>query len=331
MLQAIPKKEDEFEIIESYFKGLTAQDGVFLGIGDDAAILNLFPDPNSQLVVATDTLVENIHFPSNAHSYQIAQRALCVNLSDMAAMGAIPQWFTLSLSLPRKLATNSWLKGFSSGLAEVADEFKCSLIGGDTTSGSLSISITMLGEVPCGSAITRGGANDGDFIYVSGALGDGAAALSVLQGNKTIESISSERLLKRFYRPEPKIEFGIKLRDVASACIDISDGLVADLEHICRSSCVSANVRTKDIPINNDVKSQWGFDSMKWALFGGDDYHLCFTVPEHLTEKVDGWSADGLSDLKQIGRMTCCEDGVPQVFLDGSTVAQENRGFDHFA
>ena len=117
MLQTIPKKEDEFEIIESYFKGLTAQDGVLLGIGDDAAILNLLPDLKNQLVVATDTLVEHIHFPSNADSYQIAQRALCVNLSDMAAMGANPRWFTLSLSLPRKLATNPWLKGFSAGLA----------------------------------------------------------------------------------------------------------------------------------------------------------------------------------------------------------------------
>ena len=330
MLQTIPKKEDEFEIIESYFKGLTAQDGVFLGIGDDAAILNLLPDLNNQLVVATDTLVEHIHFPSNADSYQIAQRALCVNLSDMAAMGANPRWFTLSLSLPRKLATNSWLKGFSAGLAEVADEFKCSLVGGDTTSGALSISITMLGEVPSGSAITRSGANDGDFIYVSGALGDGAAALSVIQGNKNKQIIESERLLKRFYRPEPKIEFGIKLRDVASACIDISDGLVADLEHICRSSGVSAYVSTRDVPINDDVKILCDAGSLEWALFGGDDYHLCFTVPKHLCELVDGWSADGSLDLKQIGRMTSCKDGVPQVFLDGSIVIQENRGFDHF-
>lgn len=330
MLQTIPKKEDEFEIIESYFKGLTAQDGVFLGIGDDAAILDISATPKHQLVVATDTLVENIHFPSSAVSYQIAQRALCVNLSDIAAMGAIPRWFTLSLSLPRKLANNSWLKGFSSGLAEVADEFKCSLIGGDTTSGALSISITMLGEVPPGSAITRGGANDGDFIYVSGALGDGAAALSVIQGNKINNKIDSERLLSRFYRPEPKIEFGLKLRDVASACIDISDGLVADLEHICRSSGVSANVNTSDVPIKDDVRSQWGGNCVKWALFGGDDYHLCFTVPEHLTEIVDSWSADGLSDLKKIGRMTRCNDGVPQVFLDGAAVVQQNKGFDHF-
>jgi thiamine-monophosphate kinase len=245
-------------------------------------------------------------------------------------MGANPRWFTLSLSLPRKLATNSWLKGFSAGLAEVADEFKCSLVGGDTTSGALSISITMLGEVPSGSAITRGGAKDGDFIYVSGALGDGAAALSVIQGNKNKEKIDSERLLRRFYRPEPKIEFGIKLRDVASACIDISDGLVADLGHICRSSGVSANVKTHDVPINDDVRTLCGLDSMEWALFGGDDYHLCFTVPEHLSALVDGWSADNFLDLKQIGRMTPCKDGFPQVFLDGSIVRQENRGFDHF-
>ena len=216
----------EFSFISRYFKDLTGQQGVALGIGDDAALIDM--TPGQQLVVATDTLVEGVHFPLSATAEQIATRALCVNLSDIAAMGAKPKWFTLALTIPRETVSSDWLKGFSRGLAAVAKEYDLALVGGDTTAGPLTISITLLAEVPVDGALLRSGAAIGDSIYVTGTLGDGAAALAAItdiSGDRRI----SNRLLNRFYCPQPQVQVGIKLRGLASACIDISDGLVADL------------------------------------------------------------------------------------------------------
>lgn len=293
-----------------------------LGIGDDAALLN--PNPNTQLVVATDTLVESVHFPVHASAKQIATRALCVNLSDMAAMGAIPRWFTLALTLPNTDA--EWLSGFSRGLAEVANEFGIALIGGDTTSGPLTISLTVLGEVPVGGALQRNGASPGDGIYVTGTLGDGAAGLAVVED---LAKPDNGRLRTRFYRPEPQVLAGQKLQGLASACIDISDGLVADLGHICKSSDVSANLWSKQLPIDPELVQRFPEQALTWALSGGDDYQLCFTVADANLGMIDELIAQGALKATMIGQIQAVSEDGCQVLVDDKYTMLK-RGFDHF-
>jgi len=333
LVQSRSEQTGEFEIIATYFKDLTGQNGVILGIGDDGAIVDSFSKVKTQLVIATDSLVEDIHFPQEASPYNIARRALCVNLSDMAAMGANPRWFTLALTLPLKYAKPAWLKEFSVGLAEVAKDFNCALIGGDTTSGPLTISITMLGEVISGMALKRSGANVGDSIYVTGHLGDGAAGLSVVTNKNTREGLSHslrEHLHNRFYRPQPKITEGIDLTAIASACIDISDGLVADIEHLCKSSGVSADVSTMSLPVDANLSTAFPEDYLAWALYGGDDYQLCFTVPQEDVGKLTGWLAEGRLEATRIGKIITCGELGPEVLLDGLPVGESKKGFDHF-
>lgn len=323
----------EFDIIAAYFKDLTDQDGVALGIGDDAAIINLPLQSETQLVVASDTLVDGVHFPSDASAYQIAQRALCVNLSDMAAMAATPRWFTLALTLPREKANRQWLKDFSVGLAEVALEYKCALIGGDTTAGPLSITMTVLGEVPVGAGLARSGATSGDGVYVTGFLGDGAAGLlaaTKIDSFKDMPKSVSERLLNVFYKPTPQIIAALKIRHLASACIDISDGLVSDLGHICKSSGVAASVDTAMLPIHPDLQGHFQDQCHDWALFGGDDYQLCFTVPAADLSVVDDWIYQGELDATRIGVIVPSCDNNPAVLIDGFKSLQRLRGFDHF-
>ena len=323
----------EFDIIADYFKDLTGQDGVALGIGDDAAIINLPLHSDIQLAVASDTLVEEVHFPSDASAYQIAQRTLCVNLSDMAAMGATPRWFTLALTLPHKKANEQWLKEFSAGLSEIAVDYNCALIGGDTTAGPLTITITMLGEVPLTEGLVRSGAITGDRVYVTGVLGDGAAGLLATKKTNTFKNMNknvSERLLLKFYKPLPQINIGLKIRGLASACIDISDGLVADLGHICKSSGVTASVDSRRLPIHPDLASNFQDQCLDWALFGGDDYQLCFTVPAENYQMVDDWISRGELDATWIGSIIPCSDNTSAVLVDGVKSPERARGFDHF-
>ena len=249
MSQSKDQSNNEFSLINRYFKKLTAQQDVVVGIGDDAAILA--PTEGHQLALATDSLVASVHFPDEANAFQIATRSLCVNLSDMAAMGATPKWFRLALTLPQQLASSDWLQDFSQGRAEVAKQYNVGLVGGDTTAGPLTISITVAGELPVGEGLCRGGAQAGDSIYVSGTLGDGAASL--FQLTQTPETIS-ERLLQRFYSPLPQIELGLGLRDYATACIDISDGLLADMEKMINSQKLSYSLDLKKIPISKNLK-----------------------------------------------------------------------------
>lgn len=318
----------EFSLIATYFKDLTGQRGVELGIGDDAALL--CPDPSRQLVVATDSLVETVHFPATAGAEQIASRALCVNLSDMAAMGATPSWFTLALTIPKHLARQDWFQGFSLGLAQVSAEFDIALVGGDTTSGPLCISITMLGDVPVGAALQRSGACAGDGIYVSGVLGDGAAALDSL-ANPTSLLKDSERLLTRFYRPQPQIELGIRLRGIASACVDISDGLVADLGHICAASGVNAQLSSALLPVHREVVEAYPQQYLDWALTGGDDYQLCFTIPKSKRHSIDDLIARGELKATLVGHIEPPKSSGELVEIDGQTLQKNSRGFDHFS
>ena len=294
-----------------------------LGIGDDGALVN--PSINTQLVVATDTLVSSVHFPAHASAEQIATRALCVNLSDMAAMGATPRWFTLALTLEK--ADPLWLAGFSRGLAKIAKEFGIALIGGDTTSGPLTISLTLLGEVSVGGALQRDGAKAGDSIYVTGTLGDGAAGLDTLQ-HPGVEK-DTQRLLERFYRPQPQVQAGQKLQGIASACIDISDGLISDLGHICKASGVSANIDSKRLPIHPEVTRRFPQQALNWALVGGDDYQLCFTVAKSNRDRIDRLIRQGELDATMVGKIQPKIEAKFPVMVDKLS-AKLNGGFDHF-
>jgi thiamine-monophosphate kinase len=284
----------EFELIRQFFQNEqadlllspTAQASVVLGIGDDCAILQV--PAGKQLAVSVDTLVADVHFPADAKPYDIAQRALRTNLSDLAAMGAEPLWFTLALTLPKNstYASESWLREFSRGLFHVANEFQIILVGGDTTSGNLSITIQVMGALESHQALRRDGASVGDFICVTHCLGDGAAALSSIQNHTTFSAEHSEYLYQRFYRPVPRFNEALALRSIASAMLDISDGLVGDLEHICAASDVGAIIDVENLPLSAALQSVADTHLQQtWALTGGDDYELCFTVsPEKMPE-----------------------------------------------
>lgn len=316
---------DEFSLISKYFKELTNQQDVAVGIGDDAAIIN--PTDNHQIVVATDTLVASVHFPDTASAEQIATRALCVNLSDIASMGAVPKWFTLALSMPKELVCSEWLQGFSQGLAKVADQYNVSLIGGDTTAGPLTVSITIVGEIPTDQALCRNAAKEDDIIYVSGTLGDGAAALHHIT---TGETPQNNRLIERFYQPHPQLALGRGLRGFASACIDISDGLIADLGHISKASGLSASIKSHLLPIHRDVKQVYAKQCLDWALSGGDDYQLCFTVPLNRQKDFEYWADCNSFDITAIGKMVALEHNRDYVRIDNQQSSISAGGYSHF-
>ena len=301
-----------------------------LGIGDDAALLNV--TPGQQLVMASDTLVAGVHFPETASGRQVATRALCVNLSDMAAMGANPRWFTLALTLPRDKANAEWLADFSCGLGDIAKQHGVALVGGDTTSGPLTLTLTLVGEVPAGEALTRGGAGPGDSVFVTGYLGDGAASLEAITNNKSLH-IDSDRLLQRFYSPQPQIQAGLKLRAIASACIDISDGLMADLGHICKASGVTAVIQTEQLPIAAEILELSPLDALEWALCGGDDYQLCFTVAADHLAKVDALIELGELDARRIGTINPSDQSISPVSVidkNKTLLTVVKPGYNHF-
>ena len=311
----------EFEAIEKYFAGLTpAGRGVMLGIGDDAALLE--PGPDSCLVVSTDTLVSGVHFFPDADPADIGYKALAVNLSDMAAMAALPRWFTLALTLSETEMTHEWLDGFSRGLGQATGEYDVALVGGDLCKGPLAVTIQVIGECPKGREIRRRGAAAGDHVYVSGELGNAAFALEMLKSGRNPHPDCLARLL----RPVPRIELGLSLRGIASAMIDISDGLLADLGHLLNAGNVGARVDIDAIPFHErlDVDSD---PALKWRriLSGGDDYELCFTVPpakQHETEQLG-------ASVYRIGEITA-EKGLRCIRSDGAEYVPDKAGYVHF-
>jgi thiamine-monophosphate kinase len=226
------------------------------------------------------------------------------------------------------MASTQWLESFSHGLATVAEQYDIALVGGDTTAGPLTISLTLLAEVPVAQSLRRDGAKPGDTLYVTGTLGDGAAALEIINRG---DLAHSERLLTRFYQPQPQIEAGIRLRNVASACIDISDGLIADLGHICKASGVRSDIQTKLLPIHQELHQLWPQQAVDWALSGGDDYQLCFTVPQSRCEIVNQWIDAGDFDATMVGQILAPDNSKNLVIVDGSASADIKRGFDHFS
>jgi thiamine-monophosphate kinase len=266
---------NEFELIRRFFSAKSRpRDDVVLGIGDDAAVLHV-PD-GMRLVATVDTLVEGVHFPAALPAEAIGHRALAVSLSDLAAMGAVPAWALLALTLPEE--NEKWLTDFARGFFALANRYGMALVGGNVARGPLSITVTVHGLVPDGTALSRRGAKPGDQIYVTGELGAAAAGLRLIQSG--IEAQAGERLRARFARPEPRIATGLALRGLASACIDISDGFFADLVHVLQSSGVGAEVNVDALPLAPEAVELLGqAEARQLAFAGGDDYELCFSLP----------------------------------------------------
>ncbi len=274
---------NEFEIIEHYFKQAhpASKGNLTLGIGDDAAIINVAEE--TELVISTDTLVSGVHFFENSSAADIAYKSLSVNLSDIAAMGALPRWLSLSLTLPNK--DLDWLKEFASSFNQLAQDQSLVLIGGDLTKGPLSITVQIHGVAPKGKSLRRSGANIGDLIYVTGELGAAAYALKHTEDSRLFTS-PTDKEIQRLNRPDARIKTGLELRDNATSCIDISDGLLADLGHVLKASNVGAELKLSEIPYSDSLKKLDEDIAIELALTGGDDYELCFTLPNSIPETV---------------------------------------------
>jgi thiamine-monophosphate kinase len=321
----------EFELIDRYFRsaGGVLDDNpgaVVLGIGDDAAVLEV--PGGQQLVAALDTLVEGRHFPAGCRADSIGHRALAVNLSDLAAMGALPAWFLLALTLPR--ADGEFLEKFARGMFELARQHCVALVGGDTTAGPLSVSVQALGTVPAGQALRRSGAAPGDLLYVSGTPGDAAAGLKILQSTGPQASDPHERyLLERFLFPEPRVGLGLALRAQASACIDVSDGLAADAGRLAAASGCSVSIDAARLPLSDALRARCGEEeSLSNALRGGDDCELCFTVPQQRRAEFESRMTNVKCRVTCIG-IIAAGSGV-RVERDGTPLDAELRGYDHF-
>lgn len=315
----------EFEIIARFFSRPGTRKDVVLGIGDDAALLDV--PAGHTLVAAMDTLVEGIHFPVGIPSSAIGHRALAVNLSDLAAMGAEPAWALLSLSLPRSDA--AWLGGFAEGFHALADRFSVALVGGDTVRGSLVITVQVLGILPVGRGMTRSGARPGDALYVTGIPGEAAAGLACLQQQRP-ES-AAERLRQRFLYPEPRLSLGRSVREVATAAMDVSDGLLADLGKLCQASSCGARIDLESLPSSPSMTAVFAPAACeRFALSGGDDYELLITVPPERIAEFERAVAGQVS-CTRIGEIVPQEGTDPVICLRaGHAVSIEARGFDHF-
>ncbi len=333
-------KLGEFDLIWRFFKAgsesmaQTQTDQVLLGIGDDCALLQ--PDEAQSLAVTSDMLVEGRHFFAGANPEWLGHKALAVNLSDLAAMGAKPVGFTLALALPD--ANADWLAQFSQGLFHLAQQWQCPLIGGDTTQGPLTICITALGHVPAGSAIKRSGAKVGDDIWVSGSLGDARLALGVLRNEWSLNPSGLEAVLPRMHEPEPRIALGMQLRGAASSALDVSDGLLGDLRHILKASQVNAEVLIDQLPTSPTLAEQTQDLRRQCAANGGDDYELCFTAPKNKRTEIESLST-ALLPLTRIGSITsianAAESGLILRAANGNVLTtaesmQLMQSFDHF-
>jgi thiamine-monophosphate kinase len=319
----------EFDIIRRFFGSPPVRRAdVVLGIGDDAAVLR--PPAGQELALTTDTLVEGRHFTADAEAGSLGHKALAVNLSDLAAMGAEPAWFLLSLTLPE--ADEAWLNAFARGLHALSARFNIQLVGGNTTRGPLSIGVTAAGFVPAGAALTRRGAAPGDRIYVTGTLGDAALAVWIEQGRRPSYMAEHERVAARLNRPEPRIAAGIALRGLATAVIDVSDGLAADLGHVLEASGVGARVQLARLPLSETYRELQARRDIGWepALAGGDDYELCFTVPAAREAELKRRAAGTGCSITAIGEIES-GSGVRLVAPDGSDYPLSRAGYDHFA
>lgn len=320
---------DEFSLIRQYFSARQSHrtdNGVTLGIGDDAAIIR--PDPGEELLITTDTLISGVHFPEQTSACAVGHKSLAVNLSDIAAMGGSPRWLTLALSLPS--ADEKWLKMFSDGLFSLADQYAVELVGGDTTRGPLSITLSVIGSAAIGKAITRSGAQPGDTIFVTGQPGMAALGLAEVQGKIKLPVAEQGVFRRKLDYPPPRLPEGQFLQNFVSSMIDISDGLAADLDHILDASSCAA-ILNLDYLISH-LASTTSLSTMvieNAVLHGGDDYELLFTVPElHLETLKNNWPEE-FASLQEVGKITK-GTGIRMQNRSGKLSELSVDGYNHF-
>jgi thiamine-monophosphate kinase len=317
----------EFALIERYFRKAGAMRAdVQLGVGDDAALLQ--SPPGAQLVAAMDTLVAGVHFPHGSPPASIGHRVLAVNLSDLAAMGARPAWALLALTLPK--IDEHWLEEFTGGFAALARSHDVALVGGDTTSGPLSVTVQIMGHVAKSTALLRSGGRVGDRVFVSGTPGDAAAGLAIEQSKLTASSEAERYLRKRFLYPSPRLALGDCLRGYATACIDVSDGLLGDTGKLAHASGCGVEIVFDDVPVSEELVSAVGERrARELALTGGDDYELCFTVPPSEVERLrhnlppERWGYCCIGTLREAAGAV--------VTSNGTVIEFSHSGYDHFA
>lgn len=315
----------EFDLIARHFTRATP--GAVLGVGDDCALLA--PTPGMQLAVSSDMLLEGRHFSPQDSPAGLGHKSLAVNLSDLAAMGATPRWATLAIALPEE--NDAWLTAFARGFFRMADLHAIELVGGDTTRGTLTISLTVMGEVPPGQALRRDGAQVGDDVWVSGVIGSAALALAYRQGRLFMEQIDAAKVLPALYLPTPRIELGLALRGLASSAIDISDGLLGDLGHILERSHVGATLEFSRLP-TLPVTQAYLHEAVArdCVLAGGDDYELCFTAPASKRNAVLAAAASAGVAVTRIGHIHA-EPGLTVNDANGQPLHVDKTGYDHFA
>ena len=314
----------EFEIIERYFTRPNRAEDVLIGVGDDAAVIAV----RGLAAITVDTLVAGVHFPDGIAPALLGYRALAVNLSDLAAMGAEPRWCTLALTLPEP--DELWLDGFSRGLFELAERHGVSLVGGDLTRGPLTITVQLMGRIDGERMLTRGGGNLGDDVYVTGTLGDSAAGIALINERVDTPPGSAGAALKaRFYKPAPRVDAGLALRTLASAAIDVSDGLLADLGHICERSGCGALIDVERVPLSAELLSTFPPQiALAHALGGGDDYELCFAAPPSRAEQIDRALEATGTTATRIGQLVAGQEVVCR--RDGEPYTPRVLGFRHF-
>ena len=316
----------EFDLIRRHFTRSTRH--TELAVGDDAALLA--PRPGMRLVVSTDMLVAGTHFFADTDPEGLGWKTLAVNVSDLAAMGAEPRWAFLALALPR--ADEAWIAAFARGFFACADAFGVDLAGGDTTRGPLTLSVTIAGEVPAGAAITRGGARAGDELWISGQPGRAALGLAALRGEAELDAPQRTEFVDALLRPQPRVALGLALRGLASAMLDVSDGLLGDLRHILECSAAGAIVETAALPLAALTAS--GADTAlcrRCLLAGGDDYELLFTAPPRHRSEIESLSARFGLALHRIGHLTAERSVLLLREADGGLAAPPAYGYDHFA
>lgn len=317
----------EFELIQRCFAeaGRKRAD-VAIGIGDDGAVVQV--REGCDLVITTDSMVEGIHFFPDVDPRSLGHKLVAVNVSDLAAMGAEPCWLSLALTLPK--VDEAWLTAFAEGLSETADYYNCQLIGGDTTRGPLSLTMIAKGLVPKGKAITRAGAQNGDYVYVTGTLGDAALGLQLVQNKVEVSKKHRAHILQRFHYPTARVALGQALRNIASSAMDVSDGLAGDLLHILRRSNVGAVVDVNKVPMSQALKDSCTAEqALQYALSGGEDYELLFTVPENRRGSLEVLLSPYGVPVTCIGRITGAVGKLE--FKQGDTpFSYQHQGFEHF-
>jgi thiamine-monophosphate kinase len=317
----------EFEIIKHYFAAQTThRSDVVIGIGDDAAIVK--PPAGQELAITTDTLVSGIHFPEATLPYDIGYKSLAVNLSDLAAMGATPAFITIALTMPQE--DDAWIQSFCNGFFTLANRHSVQLIGGDLTHGPLSVTIQALGFIPQGKALLRSQAKPGDLIYVTGTLGDAGLALKFLQQHLPLNTAYQREVLEKLHRPEPRVATGEHLRGIASAAIDISDGLAADLSHILEESKTGAMIHVEYLPLSEALTHTLTADeAIALALTAGDDYELCFTVPKEKKSELEKQLSALACRYTCIGEITAKQE-LALRYNNGSHYHGAILGYQHF-